>query len=161
MMFAYFKNVRFCFIPSFLVSSFISFFIYSLGIDAIVQFIIGNLWKHWCCYAEVICLAHSGLKGSLSQEGEPTSTKDKKDLGTFEPLNFLKSYVIEKKTFYMCSINPMMYIISMVLLIYLTTHWPTQKLVSCQKGWVFAPLQGLQKLEILSMIWMCSKEKLD
>ena len=35
------------------------------------------------------------------------------------------------------------------------------KLVSSQKGWVFAPLQGPQTLEILSMMWMFSKEKLN
>ena len=48
------------------------------------------------------------LKGPLSQEGEPTITKDQKDLGTFKPLKFFKELcIIEKKTCCMCSINSM------------------------------------------------------
>ena len=49
----------------------------------------------------------------------------------------------------------------MVLSVYLVTHSPTQRFLSFQKGWVFAPLQGHQTLVILFMIWMLSKEELD
>ena len=46
----------------------------------------------------------------------------------------------------------------MVLLIYPVIYSQTQTYLSFQKGWVFAPLQGLQTLAISSKIWMLSKE---
>ena len=49
----------------------------------------------------------------------------------------------------------------MVLSVYLITHSPVQKLLSSQKGWVFAQIQGPQTLEILSVIWMLSREEQD
>ena len=104
----------------------------------------------------------SGHKGPLTREGQSTNSKNQEDLGTIESLKtFSKSYAILKIVCQLCLINLMMYIISMALFIYLVTQWPSQKLVWSQKGWVFAPLQGLQTLVILSRIWLFSKEKQD
>ena len=46
----------FIFFVLFYFISFIFFIAFHLCTDVIVQFIIGSLFKHWCYYAEVLCM---------------------------------------------------------------------------------------------------------
>ena len=101
----------------------------------------------------------SGLKGPLPKEGQPTSSKNQEDLGTVESLNFLKELCnIEDSLLVVFNKLKDVYYINGIVNLSSYTLTNSATIVYSQKGWVIAPLEGLQTLVISFKIWCFQKK---
>ena len=90
---------------------------------------------------------HSGLQGTPQQKGESKCTENEEDTTIVESLMFFNLLCDLEQNLpnVFNKLNNTEYTSGVVNL---SKYSLTQKKMSCPKGWVFAPLQGLQTLAI-------------
>ena len=97
----------------------------------------------------------------IRPQGQPTASKNQKDFGTVESLNFFKELcnIEENLSIVFNKLNDVYYINGIANLSSQTLTKSETSVLSKRLG--FCPTPGLQTLVILSRIWMFSKEKQD